>query len=673
MSAEKLIEDNLKNAIINEASSVEEGLNNFDRIRLFAQGATFNFSDEVFAGIKALYENRPYEEIVKEERRLLEQARDKDGSLKYELSGAVGSGILMAPFTFGASLPATIGRTALIAGTSGLTSSIGEKEGGIVDRITENKADIAIDTAGSAILGPLAGKGVDLIGGLAKSAIGPLVRNIKSQLGSKVEDEILRIGKGSGMNADEIIVGVLSGKTFTELNPNIANDIRAIFAKGGPAGGIIGDAVTKRTESTTDKVTDMLSKGLNANLKKTNILELVQKSSDVIKRRESKAYKKVFDKFKNLNNPELNNLVIDTVNRYRPALVANTLNRVLKAEGQKPLFKKGKDGFELDGNVSLESGENIYRILRDTAIKLSRTSGTEPEVKVVRQLAMGLKNKLDEVSPELKATRFNWAKIEEGKNLFDAGRKLLSKNADEAEIDINNVIRTGDKELLESFKQGIASNIQNKIKGSPTGKGNFIKRLNNPESKERLIIEKIFPKDQIEDLIKGVDINVRAMNVQQKILGQSPTAVTEARGKAVGTLSDAGDLYSAVQFGDVFAGARLIKKFFPNATQGLNQDQLTKVAELAVSENPTLLQKALNDASARERALEKVNAIIQRIKQGVVTGTGQTLSSAKPNVSDSVLSMSAMASERDDNIVPEFVKGLSTSAKRKILDAIDNT
>lgn len=672
MSAEKLIEDNLKDAIVSEASSVEEGLNNFDRIRLFAQGASFNFSDELFAGIKSLYEDKPYEEIVKEERRLLEQARDKDGSLKYELTGALGSGIVMAPFTFGSSLPATLGRTALIAGTSGLTSSIGEKEGGIVDRVTENKADIAIDTGASAILGPLAGKGVDLIAGIAKTAIGPLVRNIKSQLGSKVEDEILRIGKGSGMTADEIIVGVLSGKTFTELNPNIANDIRAIYAKGGPAGGIIGDAVTKRADETSEKVVEKLTTGLGSDIKKTNILEMAQKSSAELKKGESQAYKDVFSRFKDLNNAELNDLVINTVNQYRPALITNTVNRVLKAEGLPPIFKKGEKGFELTGNVSLEGGENIYRILRDTALKL-RKGGSNTEARAVQNLAMGIKNKLDDVSPELKETRANWAKIENASNLFDAGRKVLSKNADEAEIEINDVIKTGDKDLLASYKQGIASNISNKIKGSPTGKGNFIKRLNNPESKERLIIEKIFPEDQIEDLIKGVDINVRATNVKQKILGQSPTAITEERGKAVGTLNDAGDLVQAVTYNDVFAGARLIKKFFPNATQGLNQNQLTKVAELAVSENPTLLQRALTDAGARERALKKVNAIIQRIKQGVVTGTGQTLSSAKPNVSDSVLSMSAQASEVDDNIVPDFVKGLSPSAKRKILASIDNT
>jgi len=82
-----------------------------EKARLAAQGALFNFSDEIAAAFRALGEET-YKEAVIDERSMLEEAREKEGSLKYELGGAIIPALAAAPFTGGASVPLTLGRLA---------------------------------------------------------------------------------------------------------------------------------------------------------------------------------------------------------------------------------------------------------------------------------------------------------------------------------------------------------------------------------------------------------------------------------------------------------------------------------------------------------------------------------------------------------------------------------
>ena len=114
-----------------------------EKARLAAQGAFFNFSDEIAAAFRALGEET-YEEAVADERSMLEEAREKEGSLKYELGGAVIPGLVAAPFTGGASIPATAGRLAAIGAGQGLASAIGASEGDIAERVTDDPAGLAL-------------------------------------------------------------------------------------------------------------------------------------------------------------------------------------------------------------------------------------------------------------------------------------------------------------------------------------------------------------------------------------------------------------------------------------------------------------------------------------------------------------------------------------------------
>ena len=88
----------------------ESGLTFADKARLAATGLLFNYADEAIAGIKALSPDITYKDALSDERSKLKSAQSKDGSLKYEIGGAIVPTVvatLAAPFTGGTSLAAT--------------------------------------------------------------------------------------------------------------------------------------------------------------------------------------------------------------------------------------------------------------------------------------------------------------------------------------------------------------------------------------------------------------------------------------------------------------------------------------------------------------------------------------------------------------------------------------
>ena len=76
---DKKIEDQLKNLYTKNYANQEVGLTMMDRVQLIADGALMGWSDEAYAKLSSLIGDRPYEEIVRDIRIGLEQAKQKDG------------------------------------------------------------------------------------------------------------------------------------------------------------------------------------------------------------------------------------------------------------------------------------------------------------------------------------------------------------------------------------------------------------------------------------------------------------------------------------------------------------------------------------------------------------------------------------------------------------------
>ena len=310
------IDDELKDILSKiretELENREAGLTASEKIRLIAQGALLNYSDEAIAKVKSLFSDKSYDEIVQLERNILEQARDKDGSLKYEFGGAMAPALLALPFTGGASVPLTMGRVALMSGGQGLVASYGAQDE------TIEPIEVAVETGISTVAGPVFAKLTQAIGGIAKKGFEKGYGAIMGNLNKNVEDKIIEIAGKANVTTDDIIEAVQQGKIIPEINKDMAENIRALYAKSSVTGPILRESLEKRATDAPKKVTADLQKSLAKDQPTGNILQDIQKTEKALKSAESKAYKRIFDANKNLNNPEIDNLVLDVVNRIDP-------------------------------------------------------------------------------------------------------------------------------------------------------------------------------------------------------------------------------------------------------------------------------------------------------------------------------------------------------------------
>jgi len=650
-----------------ELKNKEAGLTGSEKIRLIAQGALLNYSDEAIAGLQSLFSDKSYDEIVQMERNLLAQAREKDGSLKYEFGGAIVPSLLAMPFTGGASVPLTFGRVALMSGGQGLVASYGAQDE------TIEPIEVAVETGISTVAGPLFAKLGQAITGIAKKGFEKTYGQIMGNLNKNVEDKILEIAAKAGVKPDDIIEAVQQGKIIPEINDTMVDNIRALYAKSSAVGSVLDPVLKKRAIEKPKVVAADLQKSLAKDTPTGNILLQIQKGEKELQEAMSKDYDKVFGAYKNLNNPEVDNLVLQVVNRINPKALTKDMNLINTMKGLPEVFKKNKDGsFSLNRSLSLEEAEKAYRVIRDFGQGLAKKDGKFEVASGVKELARGLKSKLDEASPELGKVRANYKKIFDSKERFVEGENLLGLSADKAEIDINRIINMKDADALKAYRAGIASNIRG-ILDQRGGKGAFVRRLNNPESKERRILQRIIPDDEMDNIIKGTDVSVGAMDAKNTITKGSKTFITEGRAediKPTDITKIGADISEAITFNNPLAAIRAIKNLIPDLSRKMNDKQLKQLAELLIEEDADVIRDAFTNAESRNLMLNKLQRLANTmITSGTTITATQTPKVVDPNVS---LSMSAFASEADKD-VSDFVGNLPMSARMKILNSVDMT
>ena len=650
----ELYNDELKNA--------NSGLNAIDRVRLIADGALMGWSDEISAYIQSFYKGKTYDEIVRDERILLDRAMAKDGSFKYQLGGAFLPSVLAAPFTGGGSVPLSFGRLAVIGGGQGLVTAIGN-QGEVID-----PTEVAVETGMSMALTPALAKTINLAGTGFKKIV-----EKSGGLSKRVEDKLMEIVEASGESKESIIQAVLAGKTIPEISDQMALNIRTVYAKSPQAGKIISDSVEKRFTDKPKIVTKKIQKGLSKDAPEGNVLQQFTMSEKALTQAESKAYNEIFEKFKNLNNPEVDNLVLNIVNRINPKQLTKDINLINTMKGLPSVFKKNKDGlFELNRSLSLEEAENAYRVIRDLGEGLAKKDGKFTVASGVKDLANELKNKLDDISPELKATRANYRTIKESRVQFDEGSKLLGNSPDKVEVILNQKFSQlqNQPELLQAFKEGVANNIRAKI-AQKGGKPALVRRIANPDSQEYKILQKLFTDNEFTNLMKDVNIAMGAMTSKNVIKGGSITATALGRQDAVKpTLSKTDALELGLQASSMnpFAIMRLVKFFFPNKVANLSDAEMQKLAQLIINEDAELLQNAVTNMEARNKLLEIVDRKIGNLQKSIVRPAGEISTQL---IGTGGRPQDVRSNQNNEEIVAkEFLENMPINARKKILETM---
>ena len=654
-----------------EAKLAMQELNFADRARLISQGALMNFSDEFFAMIRSIG-TETYDEAITDERDKLKKAQGKDGSLKYEIGGAM-LPLAFAPFTGGATIAPTIARYAIGTGgklatqgaIQGATSSVGRQEGNIVDRITDNKTDIAVSATGGALLNPLVQKvGGKVVEGITKLAE-PLIRKIRSQLAKPIEDELARIARTSGKTIDEIIEEISQGKTIPELRETTAAEVRGFYSKAqDETKSTIADSLISRKESGVIDVFSTLQKDLSSIEKTGNVLKFITNSRNFVKKAASDSYDKIYNKFADFRSNNIN-LAIEEILQKQPTL-RGSLRSLMTGLGKDTPFVVEEGVLKLTKDIDLKTAEKIRGLLFERADKLYK-SGNGTLGEVASTLEKNLRSIIDTTSPELSMTRNLWRRIMSSRDNFEEGTKIFGKSSDEVEIIFEKIVASGDKQLIESFRSGVASAIRGKREGRT--KINFINNLGNLDSKESLILQKIYPDEALDNIIDKINLAKASIMAQGKIMGQSPTAETLAAASRVGTVDDAYALTRVLASGgtDIGAGVQLLKKFIPTKSNALNQDQMQQVAELLISQNKQLLRDALTNNEARNALIKSINDISDRLIAG---GAKATVQETSDLAEDSSLITEAFAEDIDPadyRVIENLSSNLSPSTKEKIL------
>ena len=616
-----------------------------EKARLVSQGALFNFSDEIAAAFRALGDET-FEEALMDERSILEEAREKEGSLKYEIGGAVLPGIVAAPFTGGASIPATTARLAAMGAAQGLTSAVGASEGDLGERLTDDPVGLALATGGGAVAGPAGQKLVSVGQKVVSTLASPLKRGerfVSGKLSKPVEDEIMRIANESGLTPDDIVTRVAAGEIIPDMSDQAANAVRAIYAKAGSGGQVIADTVSRRADELPADAKATLQADLAPDMVSGNVSKFFDQSIDQLKKAEGAAYNKIFAETADIKSNSLNLAVQEVLQNQK--FLRNQVNTLLNAKGKPPLFKVTDGTVELLDDVDLETAEIVRRALTDKATA-SFKKGEGSLGTAVGDLERKLRGVIDEASPELAATRANWAKISSAKDAFEDGKRIFGKSADDAEVFFEDLVAKGDMQAVAAFRAGAASAIR--AKGTTGAQVTMFKNFSDLNRKERLILEKIYPGDAAEAAFDKLKLAAQAIKTEGRVLGGSPTAITSEGVKRIGTAQGLADA-SALISGDLMGGVRLLRGFLGSRAEGLNQSQLEQVARMVVSEDAELLRRALTDTSAREALALKVTQIVNLMQRGGASAaaieTGEFLQTS-PTISEITQTISPSAAEK---------------------------
>ena len=579
------------------------------RVRTAAQGLTFGGSDEAEAYARSFFEDRPYEEILAEIRgglKAYKEARPLE-ALGYEIGGAA--------------LPALVpgGQSSLLraagrAAAEGAAYAFGTGEGGVEERLSRIPGGAVLGAGGGAI-GYGAAKAV---GGLANKLTDTARRTIGGRGSTVVENEIQRLVKQTGKSADEITQDIIDGRLLAE-NRTIQAAVRALRSQGGDASTVIQRGLQGRPEQTRAAAMSELRKYLGD----------VGEGSQVAARRASEeatraAEKEAYGALAGRAAPaEVLDALADTLRRV-PSAAKEVEIRLQAQTGAKPFFEVAEDGtVSFTRTPTIDEAESIRRAVANRATSLYRTEGMGGAGEAVQEAEKGLRSILDYSIPELATTRAQAAAIRANRDAYVAGAKALAGDVNEKLADFA-ALQQGKNadEAVASFRAGLMQALE--ARAATGSRQSMIRNLTKPDTKEGMVLREVFPQDQLDDVLKQLDIATEAQAAQSGIMGGSQTTETllEAgrQGMGVGADEIAG-LMSGSPVETLNVAQKLIGRLVRTE---LTDAERTRIAKILVSNDPELVRRAIVDESGMQKLADTVNQLVIGLeKAGRAAGSTQ--------------------------------------------------
>ena len=651
---------------IDEAS----GLTLADKSRLTASGALFSFSDETAAAVRSVLggsvrrEGRriffdtdaPYDEALADERAKLKAARDKPGSLKYELGGAIVPGLIAAPFTGGASIPMTVGRLAAFGGSQALATAVGEREGSLGERLTEDPAMLALQTAVGAVAGPAVGKAINVGGKVVKAVAGradAIKKAMMLQLSRPVQNEVRRIAASSKVSPEEIVARIQKGEIFADMSEQAAEDVSGINITASEGGATIKEAVEGRAERLPRDARDQLRRDLTEGASMDdNVTIAFEKTKKELLDLESAAYDEIFAGQANRVYPELGQAILKIAGKSQS--IPKIINDFLDNAGRAPIFRLNRKtkAYELTREFTLEEGEFAKRALMDVAGKAQR-EGNKYLAPMMKGHEASVKKILDSISEPLKTTRANWARIQATNDAFEEGKKILRDSSEDAEKAWEAIERQG-PEAIGAFRLGVATFLKRNSERSTNLANKQIRDFDNEDIRDWKILQMIYPGDDIDDVMRQINLAAGALRTKTRVKEKSPTAARLGAAQRQGGAM-VGAALDVATGGIVSSVLRLVRSVLTGASpeKKLSQKTLDQVAKILVTEDADLMRRALADPDVMGVLETRIINIANSIELG---GAGAA-----------AYGSSQAAGENE--IIKNLASTVSPDAAKKLLDA----
>ena len=325
--------------------------------------------------------------------------------------------------------------------------------------------------------------------------------------------------------------------------------------------------------------------------------------------------------------PQMQNVMLDAINRI-PNAVDVISARYKTAGNLVPPFKMTDSGaIEWTRIPTIQDAEILRRTLDKEAGKLFKSGDGDMGsdlVSVERQV----RGMLDNISPDLKSTRANWARMNSLRDTFEDGRKAFNKPPEQLEIDFQKII--DDPELVASFREGVMAQINNKL--ARTGSKQLMKKLTDVNTLEGKLFDTVFPEGLKRDALNSLIKASRAQSTYEKVIEGSTTQLTKAAGDQSNLGIGMDELLGAARMNPVDiarVGGKIVKGLAPNLTDV----QRKQITDILISQDAETVRKALTDDSAMARLQNQIKLMSIKLQAsaktaGAVTGglTGSQLS-----------------------------------------------
>jgi len=574
------------------------------RLRQVGQGLTFGTADEIEARAMSLATGRPYEEVLSEIRGRLKaykEARPIE-STAYEIGGAAIPALIPGGQS---SLVRAAGRAALEGGAY----AFGTGEGGFEERIARVPGGAALG-GGAGVAGYGAAKAV---GGLTNRLIDSARRLAGGRGSTVVENEIQRLVQQTRRTPDEITQDIIDGRLLAE-NETIQAAVRGLRTGGGEASTILQRGLEDRPAQTRAAAMQQMRQYLGD----------VGEGSQAAKRAASEeatiaAERQAYGAIGGRQAPEeVVDSLRDTLRRV-PGASKEVELRLQAQTGQKPFYEITEEGDVVFSRTpTIDEAESIRRAVGNRASALYRTENMGGAGEAVSGVERELRGILDMSIPELATTRAQAAAVRANRDAYTAGQKALAGDVNEKLADFAKLSQGENaQEAVAAFRAGLMQALE--ARAATGSRQSMIRNLVNPEMKENQVLREVFPQDQLDDVLKTLDIASDAQNAAGKVLigtgSQTDESAAERARQGMGlNVSEVSAMLSGSPTETVNVASKLLGRL---SRTDLTDAERARIAEILVSEDPQLVRNAIIDESGMARLAERVDQLMQRGSQAV--------------------------------------------------------